>query len=155
MALYRLGFDKTIRMRFKYLIVVFFLLTIIGCKNNPSQQTEKKEFVMAETSEMSLLMNEMYAYNESIKQQIIHGNLNNNYPERFDHIHAAVLTRPSVRDSLFESFSKDFIEAQKLVFESPQDELTTRYNNSINACISCHNVKCVGPIPRIKKLLIK
>ena len=155
MAQYRRGFDKTMRMHSKYLFVVFFLLLIIGCKNSQNQQTEKKDFVMAETSEMSLLMNEMYAYNESIKQQVINGNLNNSYPERFDHIHAAVLTRPSVRDSVFESFSEEFLAAQKLVFESPQEELTLHYNNSINACISCHNVKCVGPIPRIKKLLIK
>ena len=90
-----------------------------------------------------------------MKQQIINGNLNNSYPKRFDSIHSAVLTNPTVRDSSFESFSKQFIEAQKQVFESPQEELTINYNNAVQACISCHNVKCVGPIPRIKKLLIK
>lgn len=140
-------------MRLNYVFIVFLLLTVLGCKKN--QEKEKKVLVMAKTSEMSLLMNEMYAFNESIKQQVIDGNLNNNYPERFDNIHSAVLTNPSVKDLDFNTFSEQFIDAQKLVFESPQEELTTHYNNAINACISCHNVKCVGPIPRIKKLLIK
>ena len=142
-------------MRISYLLIVFLVLIVVGCKNNQEEQKEKKVLVMAKTSEMALLMNEMYAYNESIKQQIIEGNLSNSYPQRFDNIHSAVLTNPSVRDFDFESFSKQYLEAQKQVFESPQEELTVSYNNAINACISCHNVKCVGPIPRIKKLLIK
>ena len=142
-------------MRLSYLLIVFLVLIVFGCKNNQEEQKEKKVLVMAKTSEMALLMNEMYAYNESIKQQIIEGNLSNGYPQRFDNIHSAVLTNPSVRDFDFESFSKQYLEAQKQVFESPQEELTISYNNAINACISCHNVKCVGPIPRIKKLLIK
>ena len=142
-------------MRLSYLLIVFLVLIVFGCKNNQEEQKEKKVLVMAKTSEMALLMNEMYAYNESIKQQIIEGNLSNSYPQRFDNIHSAVLTNPSVRDFDFESFSKQYLEAQKQVFESPQEELITRYNKAINACISCHNVKCVGPIPRIKKLLIK
>ena len=141
-------------MRF-YLLLFILLLIAFGCKKNQEEQKEKKVLVMAETSEMTKLMIEMYAYNESIKQQILNGDLKNSYPERFNNIHSSVLTNPSVRDSSFESFSIQFIEAQKQVFESSQEELTINYNNAINACISCHKVKCVGPIPRIKKLLIK
>jgi cytochrome c553 len=141
-------------MRF-YLLLVILLLIAFACKKNQEELKEKKIFVMAETSEMTKLMIEMYAYNESIKQQIINGELKNSYPERFDNIHSSVLTNPSVRDSNFEAFALKFIEAQKQVFESPQEELTINYNNAIQACITCHNVKCVGPIPRIKKLLIK
>ncbi len=141
-------------MRFKYLLLLCFLVTF-GCENTPEKSKIKKELVMVETSEMSLLMNEMYAYNESIKQQIIDGTFDNSFPEKFTNIHSAVLTSPSDRDLNFESFSKLFLEAQKTVFESPKGDLTATYNNAINACISCHNVKCPGPIPRIKKLLIK
>ena len=141
-------------MRSAYLFILLALV-LLGCKNTQEEPKEKKELVMAERSEMALLMNEMYAFNESIKQQIIEGTLSTSYPDKFDNIHSAVLTNPSARDLNFESFSKLFLEAQKQIFESPQEELILRYNNSINACISCHNVKCVGPIPRIKKLLIK
>lgn len=141
-------------MRLKNL-VFFFVIITFGCKNPPEEIMEKKELVMVETSEMAKLMNEMYAYNESIKQQIIDGKFDNSFPEKFTNIHSAVLTSPSDRDTNFESFSKLFLEAQKAVFESPSEDLTTNYNTAINACISCHEVKCVGPIPRIKKLLIK
>lgn len=141
-------------MRINYLLLVFTLV-LIGCKKSQEEPEEKQALIMAERSEMGVLMNEMYAFNESIKQQIIDGTLSTSYPEKFDNIHSAVLTNPSARDLNFESFSKLFLEAQKELFESPQEELITRYNKAINACISCHNVKCVGPIPRIKKLLIK
>jgi len=141
-------------MRINYLLLVFTLV-LIGCKKSQEELEEKQALIMAERSEMALLMNEMYAFNESIKQQIIDGALSTSYPEKFDNIHSAVLTNPSARDLNFESFSKLFLEAQKELFESPQEELITRYNKAINACISCHNVKCVGPIPRIKKLLIE
>ena len=141
-------------MRINYLLLVFTLV-LLGCKKSQEEPEEKQALIMAERSEMALLMNEMYAFNESIKQQIIDGTLSTCYPEKFDNIHSAVLTNPSARDLNFESFSKLFLEAQKELFESPQEELITRYNKAINACISCHNVKCIGPIPRIKKLLIK
>ena len=141
-------------MRINHLLLVFTLV-LLGCKESQEEPEEKQVLIMAERSEMALLMNEMYAFNESIKQQIIDGTLSTSYPEKFDNIHSAVLTNPSARDLNFESFSKLFLEAQKELFESPKEELIKRYNNAINACISCHNVKCVGPIPRIKKLLIK
>lgn len=141
-------------MRFKNLLFLIVLLTF-GCNNTAEDKNKKDELIMVETSEMATLMNEMYAYNESIKQQIINGTLDTSYPEKFDNIHSAVLTDSSDRDLSFESFSKLFLEAQKTIFDSTANDLKTNYNNAINACISCHNVKCVGPIPRIKKLLIK
>lgn len=136
-------------------LFLLLLFVVFGCKNTPEEPKENKELVMIETSEMAQLMNEMYAYNESIKQQIIDGKFDNSFPEKFTNIHSAVLTSPSDRDANFESFSKLFLEAQKAVFESPSEDLTTNYNAAINACISCHELKCPGPIPRIKKLLIK
>ena len=57
---------------------------------------------MAETSEMAQLMREMYAYSETIKQQVIKGELSASYPSNFDKILTATLTDPSDRDSLFE-----------------------------------------------------
>ena len=141
-------------MRFNY-VFLFLTLVLLGCKEMQEEEPKEKEaLIMVEASEMAQLMNEMYAFNESIKQPIIDGSLSTTYPEKFNNIHSAVLTDASDRDLSFESFSKLFIEAQKQLFEAPQEELISRYNNAINACISCHNVKCVGPIPRIKKLLI-
>ena len=133
------------------------MLLTFSCNSSQKEDksSQKKELVMAEISEMTKLMNEMYAFNESIRQQIIDGNLNTNYPNNFDNIHTAVLTKSKVRGLDFESFSKTFLNSEKEIFSDSQENLTSRYNTAINACISCHNVKCTGPIPRIKKLLIK
>ena len=142
-------------MRLKNLFSLL-LLVAFSCKNTSEETNEKKELVMVETSEMAKFMNEMYAYNESVKQQILNkGAINTSYPEKFNDIHSAILTDPTDRDASFESFSNAFIATQKAIFETTNGNLSTNYNNSINACISCHEVKCVGPIPRIKKLLIK
>ncbi len=137
-----------------FLIVIFGALLVLSCKEQEDKVAEKPELIMAETSEMAQLMREMYAFNESIRQQIIDGELANAYPLSFDKIHSAVLTDPSDRDASFEQFSNHFIKAERAVFIDDSDDLIYKYNNAINACISCHNVTCTGPIPRIKKLLI-
>ena len=144
-------------MTSRYLIILL-CLTVFSCNNSEKKEeaeAKDQELVMAERSEMALLMNDMYAFNQSIRQQVIEGTLSNSYPENFERIHTAVLTDPSDRNETFESFSKLFIESQKSVFEAPRGELVVRYNNSVNACIACHNKMCTGPIPRIKKLLIE
>lgn len=143
-------------MRFLYVSIL--CLFVVACKEEvKAKQTpqKKKELVMVTPSEMANLMNEMYAFNESIKQQVIDGKLNNSYPEKFNNIHSAVMTDPNDRDETFEAFSKLFLQSEKALFEAPKEELVLRYNNAINACIACHTKKCSGPIPRIKKLLIK
>jgi cytochrome c553 len=140
----------------RVLFICLLCVLSFSCKEEKKEQPkEKKELVMVKPSEMATLMNEMYAFNESIKQQVIEGKLNNSYPEKFNSIHSAVMTDPNDRDETFEAFSKLFLESEQALFEAPEEELVMRYNNAINACIACHTKKCSGPIPRIKKLLIK
>jgi hypothetical protein len=139
----------------KVIFWCLMLLFVFGCNNKEEKSKEKKELIMVEPSEMANLMNEMYAYNLSIKQQVKDGKLHNEFPESFLKIHSAMLTDPTDRDSLFEVNSKLFIETQKVLFESDANNLLNSYTNVVNSCISCHEVTCMGPIPRIKKLYIK
>lgn len=140
----------------RLLFICLLCILSFSCKEEKKEQPkEKKELVMVKPSEMANLMNEMYAFNESIKQQVLEGKLNNSYPEKFNNIHSAVMTDPSDRDETFEAFSKLFLQSEQAIFEGSQEDLVLRYNNAINACIACHTKKCSGPIPRIKKLLIK
>ena len=138
----------------KILLITFLISFVFGCKDQTESISEKEPLIMAKHSEMALLMNEMYAFNESIKKQIDEGELTNSFPEHFNKIFSAELTKPSFRDAEFESNTKLFIQVQKTVFNSSKKDIKSRYNNAINACISCHNVTCVGPIPRIKKLYL-
>ncbi|WP_040282422.1 hypothetical protein [Psychroserpens damuponensis] len=144
---------------FGCLVVLFFL----SC--NTTEKAEKKEIIVdgAKTydvyqpSEMSTLMKGMYAYNMQLKADIEAGKeLTGEFPEAFLNIHSAVLSSAKFRTDNFKHYSAKFIEAQQEIFS--QDTLTTaqdRYNNAINMCLSCHKTECTGPIPKIKKLLIK
>lgn len=101
-------------------------------------------------------MNEMYAHNLEIKKAILEGGIPTQFPMDFLKIHTAELSEFKSRNETFESFSKLFIETEKEIFnEASTIPLEDRYNNAINLCISCHQTECTGPIPRIKKLLIK
>lgn len=132
-------------MKLKIVLIAFFLV-VVGCGHSEKSSKKEKELIIVEASEMSKLMNEMYAYSQSIKQQIINNNLVGSYPSKFDNIHSAVLTDPADRDLDFELMSKQFLKAQKSIYEASKDKLIIQYNNAINACVSCHSVKCVGPI---------
>ena len=54
----------------------------------------------------------------------------------------------------FEEQAAKFIKAQELIYEDPKNA-KEHFNNGIDACIQCHEVKCGGPIPKIKKLYIE
>ena len=141
----------------RYYLLFCGLLLITSCNSSKKESlVEVKEgLIMAPRSEMAILMNEMYAFNESIKQQIISGSINNAYPIHFERIDSAILTDPTDRDASFETFSQEFIHKTKAVFESSSSDALFKYNEAVNACIACHQTTCIGPIPRIEKLLIK
>ncbi|TYB79546.1 hypothetical protein [Bizionia myxarmorum] len=141
------------------LVILFFMF---GCNNSEEkmlpEKVEKQDIVydMYEPSEMANLMNQMYAYNLTIKNAIVAGEDIEEFPLDFLKIHSAELSDFKKRNLTFESFSKLFIDAEKELY-NPDSEIseTDRFNNVVNLCISCHQTECTGPIPRIKKLLIQ
>lgn len=145
----------------KYLLLIVGL-SVLSCQerkdmNGQDQKDEallKKDFKMYEMSEMALLMEQMYVDNQRLKAQIVAGESLGDYPNHFEKIHTAVLTDDTDRDTFFDSQAQEFLEAYQMIFED-QENAKTNFNAAVNACISCHEVKCGGPIPRIKKLLIK
>ncbi|UUC43992.1 hypothetical protein [Flavobacterium cerinum] len=122
-------------------------------QKKPAEKTEKKDFKMYEMSEMAALMEQMYVDNQRLKDRIKNGEVVGNFPDHFLKIHKAVMTDESENDAFFKEQAQKFIEAQKLIYEDPKNA-KTHFNNGVDACIRCHEVKCGGPIPRIKKLYI-
>lgn len=143
----------------KYIFGLCVLLLVFGCKkaeNNTLEIKKKKEYVMYEASEMTLLMNQMYELNQKIKEDILAGNIPEEFPDKFLKIHTAELSNFKTRDESFKNFSKLFIETEKEIFNTSSNvPVEERFNNMVNLCVSCHKTECTGPIPRIKKLLIK
>ena len=139
-------------------------MLVFFCNCNSSEKAEKKVTItdgkslykVYQPSEMSSLMKGMYAYNEQIKNDIEAGKAPSEFPKEFLNIHSAQLSETKSRTDNFNLYSNRFIEAQQLVFiEDTTTPVSQRYNNAIGMCISCHKTECTGPIPKIKKLLIK
>jgi len=128
-------------------------LFLFSCKKEIKQP--KEELIMYQSSEMAALMNAMYEGNMTVKNKILEGDSIGNFPDIYLNIHDAVLTDPADRNASFEAFSKLYIQNMQQVYSGSQDSLKQNFNQTINSCIACHETTCRGPIPRIKKLLIK
>lgn len=136
------------------------LLLCFNCKNDtepkPTEKKEKPELIMHQPSEMANLMNGMYAYNLQIKQQIVNGEIPSSMPLDLMKLHSAEMSNGHARTPVWNSFVNVFIESQQSVTDTLSNiELKERYNQTINNCLACHKTECTGPIPKIRKLLIK
>ncbi|MDO6598378.1 hypothetical protein Q4512_15780 [Oceanihabitans sp. 2_MG-2023] len=137
-------------------LVCFAFLISCNTKEKQVEKKEKKVYDMYEPSEMAILMNKMYAHNLKIKKEIIAGEIPTEFPLDFLEIHTAELSDFKSRSERFQAFSSLFVTAEKEVFNSQSNlPIKDRFNNAVGLCISCHQTECTGPIPRIKKLLIK
>ena len=142
--------------RISLFVVLLFLLS--SCGNNPKEEKreEKETLVMYEFSEMALLMEKMFVENEQLKKKIESGEDVGDFNREYLKIHTAVLTDPNDRNETFDSFSTAFIINQEGVFSARNTlEAKSNFNKMVQTCIACHETTCTGPIPRIKKLLIK
>ena len=145
-------------------IFLVFLTSVLcfSCKNKEAELdvdksdsiTSEKKFDMYEMSEMASLMEQMYKDNEKLKERITKGDTIGKFPNHFLEIHAAVMTDEQENDAFFKAQAANFINAQKLIYEDPKNA-KEHFNSGVDACVQCHEVKCGGPIPRIKKLYIQ
>ena len=139
----------------KNLLQIILLLFIFGC----SQKKEEKVIITKskayKQSEMAALMLKMYAVNLENKQLILEGKSPRDFPKDFLKIHTARLTDSTDRDASFKVFSDFYLASFQRVFKTSKDSLKIKHNNAVNSCIACHKTTCIGPIPRIKKLLIQ
>lgn len=146
--------------------IVFLLLVSVfftNCQKNKKQDEKtvskvdsvKKEsnFEMYKMTELALLMEQMYAYNQQLRSRIIDNDSLGEFPTRFENIHTATMTDPSENDAFFQDQSRIYIETQKEIYNDPT-KAKENFNKMVESCLACHAKKCGGPIPRIKKLII-
>ncbi len=142
---------------YKIFSVLSICLLLLACNFNAKDKklTKDKEPLMYKPSEMALLMRKMYEYNKVVKTQILKKDTVLPFPKEFLKIYSATLTDSSDRDTEFDSLAKQFIKYQKRMILVGLDSTVFYYNKSVNTCVSCHETRCTGPIPKIKKLLVK
>ncbi len=139
----------------KHSLCFLLLLLALSCSQKKEGKiviTENKEY---KQSEMAALMLTMYEANLENKKLILEGKSPEKFNQEFLNIHTAKLTDSTDRNAAFKGFSDFYLKNYKMVFEAPKDSLKFSHNNTINSCIACHKTTCIGPIPKIKKLLIK
>lgn len=138
----------------KNILLVFFLFLFFGCSTKEKEKAISKEKNIYKQSEMAALMLKMYEVNLENKSLIMQGKQPQDFSKEFLKIHSATLTDPSDRNASFEGFSEIYLNTYQQLFLATKDSLKVKHNNTINSCIACHKTTCIGPIPRIKKLLI-
>lgn len=119
-----------------------------------SDTAKTKEFEMYTMSEMAGLMEQMYGQNLSVKEKITKGETIGEFPEYYMKIHTAKFTDSTDNDLFFKTNAKLYIESQKKLYSDLENQ-KKNYNAGVDACITCHENKCGGPIPKIKKLYLK
>ena len=146
----------------KHLLVFFFILLVFACNkkkenvhsDSESNSIKDKKFEMYQMSEMGALMENMYRQNELLKERIKNGDTIGKFPNHFLQIHKAVMTDETDNDVFFKEQAALFIKSQELIYKDPNNA-KQHFNDGVTACVRCHEVKCGGPIPKIKKLYIK
>ena len=138
------------------------MISVVSCQKKVDKEScssdsisqDNDKFEMYQMSEMATLMEQMYVDNTRLKQRIIKGEKIGAFPEHFLKIHTATFTDESDNDTFFKQQANKYIEAQQLIY-SDSTNAKEHFNAGVDACLKCHEQKCGGPIPRIKKLYIK
>jgi hypothetical protein len=127
--------------------------SFFSCSNQEKQNTEATNFPNKD-SELAILMRDVVENTEKVKNQIVNGEEIDFFIE-FEKMHSATPTDLDVRaDGQFTLFAEKYIETATELINSERNK-TALYNNMIQACVSCHEQICPGPVKRIKKLRIK
>ncbi|WP_293892952.1 hypothetical protein [Flavobacterium sp.] len=145
----------------KRIVTLVLVCVLCSCQKKEVKGEEKKcpsgkekKLEMYQMSEMAALMEQMYVDNKRVKERIQKGDTIGQFPEHFLKIYTAKFTDETENDLFFKQKAKDYIAAQRLLYSDPEN-LTAHFNAGVDACLKCHESKCGGPIPRIKKLYIK
>jgi hypothetical protein len=151
----------------KFLFLFLFGLIVFTTQCSLPEEKKKEETKSADSascrkkpvnpngdSELALLMRDMKKLSDTLKEQILAGELNGNFPERLRKIHTATPTDADTKHESFNSYARNYIYNMEELYRSPKAGLKKKYNATVDACLSCHSDHCPGPIPTIEKLKI-
>lgn len=136
-------------MNFKIATLAFFILGIVACTQ--SNKSEKAE--MYEYSELASLMRDMVAFSEDAKSKLQNGDSITAIPSQLWDLQKAKGTRDEHLESTFQALTEPYLNSLKGIERG--DSQVYYYNQSIQACKSCHSSYCGGPLVVINKLPIQ
>ncbi len=140
-------------MRAKVILAVIILFS--NCTDNIKERTEGVHNTIIDpnkTSEMALLMRDMFVQLESIKINLESGEDISSAQFDFANIHEQTPTDESFINENFKAMSMSYSATVALFNEQRSKE---NFMSIVNNCMSCHQNLCPGPIERIEKLIIQ
>lgn len=152
-------------MKYSIIIVFFSVLFLVSCKDNKQEiktidaETEqvKEEWKpeMYKTSPLASLMREMYKVNSERKEMLLNSISFGDTLNNFRSLHTATPTEERDNTPLFHAYAETHIKSDSLMsIQYIKEKKIQAFNNHVNTCIACHENFCMGPIGKIKTLLI-
>jgi hypothetical protein len=135
----------------KKLIIISVILLFAACQ----QKEEKVTQTIIDpnnTSEMALLMRDMFLQLEEVKNKIILGEDISKEQFNFELIHKQTLTDESFLKEGMVSMSSAYAYSVQTFNEAPSSK---SFSSIVNNCMSCHTMLCPGPLERIDNLLLE
>lgn len=107
------------------------------------------------SSELALLMREMHDVAATAKAEINKGNVPDITVD-FSQLTEATPTKPQmIAFEAFKPLADTYVEAMQALGKATDSTAAAQAHTMvINTCMSCHQVSCKGPIPRIRKLYL-
>tara|TARA_E500000331_G_C17160286_1_gene671416 strand:+ start:637 stop:1041 length:405 start_codon:yes stop_codon:yes gene_type:complete len=129
------------------IISAIFLSACINSKEEPVTIIDPND-----TSEMALLMRDMFEKLEVIKDKIENNEDLSKEQLSFAAIHLQEVTDSSFIKEGLVPMSEDYIRIINQFNNHPTKE---NYKSIVNSCINCHISMCPGPLERIDNLILK
>lgn len=137
------------------LLIPLMLTIFLGCKQKMKESPSQHALFINPNgdSELALLMREMFTESDSLRNLVLEAKELSGL-RKFETIHSAVATDPSVRGPVFDAFSDAYINSIKKL-EKADTSTVFNFNRMVDQCMNCHTEFCPGPRKRIKKLYIR
>lgn len=133
-------------------IIVILIVGLAAC--GPQQESKKQKPLNPNgDSELALLMRDMFEESDSLKQLVVDGKQLSGL-KKYQDIHSAIPTDPTVTGPVFEAFAEAYIQSIKAL-ETADSSSVFNFNHMVDQCMNCHTEFCPGPKKRIKKLYIE
>lgn len=134
---------------FATLAVIF----ILSCSTAPEIADAGNYVNPNGSSELAVLMNDLYKEAELAKQKIALGEKPKLKADAKKILTAAATEPEKVASPEYKAFAGSYIESVKMLKKASSAEAAGHFKLMATACMNCHKALCPGPAKRIRKLL--
>ncbi len=111
---------------------------------------------MKPPSELALVMRAVHEEAKGWRADLESGAMPLDTVEIYEALVKSTPTKPDVGGPVFDSFAQMYQHAVDSFLLAPNIDVgKAKFNNLVDACLSCHQSYCPGPMPTIRKLKVK